>query len=135
MSLYDPEIIYNHVTTIYCDNDTKFGDLKIGNKVFILDNNSCEVKVGIVTKEWKKRNGKVTMWVNKKCLTFGTDGSFNLINSCNDSIAHFQEFMLGTNKKSLIDARKKTLEEELGKYLTYVAGYKKLIENLELASK
>ena len=57
MSLYDLEIIYNHVTTIYRDNDTKFGDLKIGDKVFILDNNSCEVKVGIVTKEWKKRNG------------------------------------------------------------------------------
>ena len=34
MSLYDPESIYNHVTTIYCDNDTKFGDLKIGDKVF-----------------------------------------------------------------------------------------------------
>ena len=75
------------------------------------------------------------MWVNKKCLTFGTDGSFILTNSCNDSIAYFQEFMLGTNKKSLIDARKKTLEEELGKYLTYVAGYKKLIEDLEVASK
>ena len=135
MSLYDPEIIYNHVTTIYCDNDTKFGDLKIGDKVFILDNNSCEVKVGIGSKEGKKRSGRVSRWVNKKCLTFGTDGSFILTNSCNDSIAYFQEFMLGTNKKSLIDARKKTLEEELGQYLTYVAGYKKLIKDLELASK
>lgn len=135
MSLFDPEIIYSHVTTKYCDNDTKFGDLKIGDEIFILDNKSCEIKVGIVTKEWKERNGKVSMWVNKKCLSFGTDGSFNLINSCNDSIAYFQEFMLGTNKKTLIDTKKKILEEELEMYLTYVAEYKKMIEVLEFSSK
>lgn len=135
MSLFDPEIIYNHVTTIYCDNDTKFGDLKIGDEVFILDKNSCEIKVGIVTKEWKEKNGKVSIWIDKKRINFGTDGSFNLINSRNDSIAYFAQFMLGTNKKTLIDTRKKVLEQELGQYLTYVAGYKKMIEDLELASK
>lgn len=135
MSLFDPEINYNHVTTIYCDNDTKFGDLKIGDEVFIFDKNSCEIKVGIVTKEWKEKNGKVSIWVDKKRINFGTDGSFNLINSRNDSIAYFAQFMLGTNKKTLIDTRKKVLEQELGQYLTYVAGYKKMIEDLELASK
>lgn len=135
MSLYDPEIIYNHVTTIYCDNDTKFGDLKIGDKVFILDNKSCEIKVGIVTKEWKEKNGKVSIWVDKKRINFGTDGSFNLTNSRNGSIAYFSQFTLGTNKKTLIDTRKKILEKELNMYLTFVAGYKKMIEALELASE
>lgn len=73
----------------------------------------------------ERKNGKVSIWVDKKRINFGTDGSFNLINSRNDSIAYFAQFMLGTNKKTLIDTRKKVLEQELGQYLTYVAGYKK----------
>ena len=137
MSLLDNYEYDFFVETEYCKNDVKFGNLKKGDTVFIINHKTCEVKSCTVTREWEAKRGKVSICIDGKRLDFGSDKNYNVAHSCNDSVAYFSDFMLGTNKESLIDIRKcsleeemKRYEEEMKRYLEYASICKKNIEAL-----
>lgn len=130
MSLFDNYEYDFYIKTEYCENDVKFGNLKKGDTVFIIDYKNCEVKSCIVTREWEAKRGKVSICIDKKRFDFGTTRNVNAAHSCNDSVAYFSDFMLGTNKESLVNIRKNSLEEEMKRYLEYVSACRKNIEML-----
>jgi len=120
--------------TEYVEGDKKFGDLKVGDKLYLID--VLSLTTLIVTKELHKHNGKTYLSCitegnrkEKKNLCFGPNDSANVLMSGNQSILYYgDEARIGTNLESVKKIYSNYLMEKIEKTNSKLAFLTKKLE-------
>ena len=112
----------NYPKTIFNENDKNFSQLKTGDKIYCLTGyyNDYKIEELIIIKEWYAHKGhfyiKCLRNKNKFYINFGPSNCGNVQDAINNSIILYKDEIIGTNKYSIYDYEKKTIEKEKSYY-------------------
>ena len=120
--------------TEYVEGDKKFGELKDGDKLYYLNEYNI-LKEMVVTRSWHTHEGHCYIKVKDsyfKTIDFGSTSCWNVSNeSINNSIVYYDGCVIGTNKESVINTKRKNIENHLNDLEKEVAELKDALSKLK----